>query len=1040
MIKIALFALQETISTTKVAEQMANYLSSDGELEVAVIEANSLERYRLIQGEIDEDNAIVVNNVTYVPEDIYIDELGFDVVIYDYGSVNVLFTITENFDKVYLCENSDTSNISAINDYFSENQFPCDILLFEANQEELKQYSSTGYKCIKSSETDNNICSYEVAMQLELLLARASLTAPAYDKNYNPSELIFEEKKEVEENNKKHFFKKTQKTEDNAQITKKKEKRKKKHLKQKNIDNKNVDDNLFNEQNDITSNKEDTFNESPQIEDSSIKDEVIIPDNNSTQDNIPKDNKPTDENYNSETLSFIDRVALETQKEEEERARLKLETLQNSEEPVDDEEIKKVITDINYQKVPKPQFVEISKEEEKKQLEIENKLRDIEKKDRELKNKAEEEKQKAEKEKQKYQEELSLKDKQIEKATQELEEFNNNVIEKENALKEARRISEQKDQEIVKKQEALDKARDIAKQKEDEITQKEEELQNLREHSKQKDSEITKREEELNKIRAAAKEKDQEIIKKEEALNKVKEIAKQKDAEVAQKEQELNQTKSLAKQKEQELNETKNLAKRKEEELDKAIQFAKEKENEIIKKNEALQEAKSSILNQNKELEEKENKIKELEYRATHDKLTNVKNRAAFDKDIKKYQVYSIIFFDINNLKQTNDTFGHQSGDKLIITIANTINSIFPNDELYRLGGDEFIVITRDIDDKIINKSLSLLEKQLDDITKKDGQISYEVAFGFASSMEGNQSDILSLADKRMYANKKEKKHIDKENSITNDAVTHIDDKQSAQNIQNDENDTKEEIINKVPNFNQTEEYEEKLIRRSDHTQRKPVAITPTKKEKTSKLSSLLKGSIDLSSIKERANNLFSKNNNVEFTGNISIFVTSLRHGCGASYIAGSLASSLTDVYDRDIWIDHKPGDILPDNIMVKEIENEKDLFEAYRNGIVVFDKGLYDELSEKDVIEMNKSSVHIMVCTADDVDLKKLANFIRNNKFTADEWLYVFNHVHDNQVKKINLAMKDYNHLIIPFHDYSEVPEDIREEWKEAIEYCITT
>ncbi len=1039
MIKIALFALQETISTTKVAEQIANYLSSDGELEVAVIEANSLERYRLIQGEVDEDNAIVVNNVTYVPEDIYIDELGFDVVIYDYGSVNVLFTITENFDKVYLCENSDVSNISAINDYFSENQFPCDILLFEANQEELKQYSSTGYKCIKSSETDNNICSYEVAMQLELLLARASLTAPAYDKNYNPSELIFEEKKETEENNKKHFFKKTQKTD--TQATKKKEKRKKKHLKQKDIDNKNVDNNSFDEQNNITPNQEDAFNELPPVEDLSTKDEVIIPDNKTTQDNILKNDRSTEEDYNSKTLSFIDRVALDTQREEEERARLKLETLQNSEEPVDDEEIKKVITDINYQKVPKPQFVEISKEEEKKQLEIENKLRDIEKKDRELKNRAEEEKQKAEKEKQKYQEELSLKDKQIEKATQELEEFNNNVIEKENALKEAKRISEQKDQEIIKKQEALDKARDIAKQKEDEITQKEEELQNLREHSKQKDSEITKKEEELNKIRAAAKEKDQEIVKKEEALNKVKEIAKQKDAEVAQKELELNQTKDLAKQKEQELDETKNLAKQKEEELNKAIQFAKEKENEITKKNEALQEAKSNILSQNKELEAKENRIKELEYRATHDKLTNAKNRTAFDKDIKKYQVYSIIFFDINNLKQTNDTFGHQYGDKLIITIVNTINSVFPDDELYRLGGDEFVVITKDIDDKIINKSLSLLEKQLDDISKKDGQISYEVAFGFASSIEGNQSDILSLADKRMYANKKEKKHIDanktKENPIFDNNVTHIDDKQSTQNNQND---TKEEIINKVPNFNQTEEYEEKLIRRSDHTQRKPVAITPTKKEKTSKLSSLLKGSMGLSSIKERANNLFSKNNNVEFTGNISIFVTSLRHGCGASYIAGSLASSLTDVYDRDIWIDHKPGDILPDNIMVKEINNEKDLFEAYRNGIVVFDKGLYDELSEKDVIEMNKSNVHIIVCTADDVDLKKLANFIRNNKSTADEWLYVFNHVHDNQVKKINLAMKDYNHLIIPFHDYSEVPEDIREEWREAIEYCITT
>ena len=98
------------------------------------------------------------------------------------------------------------------------------------------------------------------------------------------------------------------------------------------------------------------------------------------------------------------------------------------------------------------------------------------------------------------------------------------------------------------------------------------------------------------------------------------------------------------------------------------------------------------------------------------------------------------------------------------------------------------------------------------------------------------------------------------------------------------------------------------------------------------------------------------------------------------------------------------------------------------------------ESVLDEDVNEMNKANVNIIVTTADDVDLKKLANFIRSNKMTADHWLYIFNHVQDSQVKKINLAMKEYNHLIIPFHDYSDVPYEIEEEWREAIEYCVTS
>lgn len=83
------------------------------------------------------------------------------------------------------------------------------------------------------------------------------------------------------------------------------------------------------------------------------------------------------------------------------------------------------------------------------------------------------------------------------------------------------------------------------------------------------------------------------------------------------------------------------------------------------------------------------------------DKLTGAKNRNAYLEKIaniedaihsKKRFSFAILVFDINGLKVVNDMVGHTEGDKLIINSYKTIKSIFPGVDVYRIGGDEFVV------------------------------------------------------------------------------------------------------------------------------------------------------------------------------------------------------------------------------------------------------------------------------------------------------------------------------------------------------------
>jgi len=95
-------------------------------------------------------------------------------------------------------------------------------------------------------------------------------------------------------------------------------------------------------------------------------------------------------------------------------------------------------------------------------------------------------------------------------------------------------------------------------------------------------------------------------------------------------------------------------------------------------------------------LQDNEEKREALSYTATHDALTGVYNRAAFDKAYKLYGngPIGIMIVDVDQFKQFNDQYGHDVGDLVLQEVAAALKRHFrADDHISRIGGDEFCVI-----------------------------------------------------------------------------------------------------------------------------------------------------------------------------------------------------------------------------------------------------------------------------------------------------------------------------------------------------------
>lgn len=156
------------------------------------------------------------------------------------------------------------------------------------------------------------------------------------------------------------------------------------------------------------------------------------------------------------------------------------------------------------------------------------------------------------------------------------------------------------------------------------------------------------------------------------------------------------------------------------------------------------------------------------------DSLTGLGSRAAYEiflieKGNSKLtdKEMSVLFVDINNLKQTNDIKGHAEGDRLIKTVSGILQDVIKesHSDCYRIGGDEFVIIANQKDEA--EKIPGKIRERLTEHNTKN-KLDYSVAIGLSSGVIGHKNpygegictmtELVQEADRRMYKDKNEYK------------------------------------------------------------------------------------------------------------------------------------------------------------------------------------------------------------------------------------------------------------------------------------------
>lgn len=164
----------------------------------------------------------------------------------------------------------------------------------------------------------------------------------------------------------------------------------------------------------------------------------------------------------------------------------------------------------------------------------------------------------------------------------------------------------------------------------------------------------------------------------------------------------------------------------------------------------------------NKMLRRTMEKAHRIKREAAIDDMTGLYNKNKLLDDLEKPQEpdrrVAVIYWDVNELKFVNDTYGHEMGDRLIARIAGTIRLVAANDNdnvrTYRYGGDEFIMI---IPDGTEDDALSFIDRwnKLMEPIQKDSKIPISASVGYACGRYADINKIICEADEKMYENKR---------------------------------------------------------------------------------------------------------------------------------------------------------------------------------------------------------------------------------------------------------------------------------------------
>ncbi|WP_456831359.1 diguanylate cyclase domain-containing protein [Deinococcus sp. UYEF24] len=163
---------------------------------------------------------------------------------------------------------------------------------------------------------------------------------------------------------------------------------------------------------------------------------------------------------------------------------------------------------------------------------------------------------------------------------------------------------------------------------------------------------------------------------------------------------------------------------------------------------------------------ERHNHLLEMERAALIDALTGLSNRRAFERDLERElerskrtgESVGVLMVDLDGLKQINDREGHERGDALLVSFAQTLSASLRNeDQVYRLGGDEYAAILSRAGTAAA-ESLESRVRWAVDQTRMAGFPDVDASSGlaFAPDEVRQANDLLRRADERMYVQKQE--------------------------------------------------------------------------------------------------------------------------------------------------------------------------------------------------------------------------------------------------------------------------------------------
>ncbi len=161
-----------------------------------------------------------------------------------------------------------------------------------------------------------------------------------------------------------------------------------------------------------------------------------------------------------------------------------------------------------------------------------------------------------------------------------------------------------------------------------------------------------------------------------------------------------------------------------------------------------------------RDITERKQAEKEIEHLSFHDPLTGLYNRRFFDEELKRLDVprnlpLTLMMLDVNGLKLTNDAFGHQAGNELLIRVARLLQGIYRADDIIaRIGGDEFVVLLPQLS-KVEGYELTKRIEQSVALEKVEG-IPISVSCGLSTKTDQQEkiADVFKAAEDSMYQQK----------------------------------------------------------------------------------------------------------------------------------------------------------------------------------------------------------------------------------------------------------------------------------------------